>query len=127
MSSAALPGVPRLFVGMLPLGPLPGSPRFRGSLGEVAAPAVADAHALAEGGFSACLGENFGDSPFLLVGSGMTTKAVWDLRAFAAAVIVGTWVKPDGWTSAPWIRPASRHWFARPGEPGLAPTRPTFP
>jgi membrane complex biogenesis BtpA family protein len=49
---------------MVHLAPLPGSPRWGGALGEVVDAAVADARALAEGGFSACLVENLGDAPF---------------------------------------------------------------
>ena len=52
MRPAALPGRPRLLVGMVHLAPLPGSPRWAGSLDAVVAAAVADARALAEGGFS---------------------------------------------------------------------------
>jgi membrane complex biogenesis BtpA family protein len=59
-----LPGFRRLLVGMVHLLPLPGSPRWGGSLDAVVARAVADARALAGGGFDACLVENYGDAPF---------------------------------------------------------------
>lgn len=64
MSREPLPGLSRALVGMVHLLPLPGSPRWSGSLAAVAERAVADAHALERGGFDACLVENYGDAPF---------------------------------------------------------------
>jgi membrane complex biogenesis BtpA family protein len=55
--------VPRL-VGMVHLAPLPGSPRYGGSMDAVVAAAVEDATALARAGFPALCVENFGDVPF---------------------------------------------------------------
>jgi uncharacterized protein len=57
------PPLPRL-VGMVHLLPLPGSPRFAGSIDDVVATAEADAHTLVEAGFPALVVENFGDAPF---------------------------------------------------------------
>ncbi len=54
----------RTIVGMIHLAPLPGSPRWDGSMARVVALALADARALAEGGVDAVLVENFGDAPF---------------------------------------------------------------
>jgi len=51
-------------VGMVHLGPLPGSPRFSGSMAEVVDRAVSDAEAILAGGFDGVLVENFGDAPF---------------------------------------------------------------
>src|SRR5437764_8017935 len=51
-------------VGMVHLLPLPGSPRWAGSLEEVLRRAVEDARALAEGGVDGVMVENFGDTPF---------------------------------------------------------------
>ncbi len=51
-------------IGMIHLGPLPGSPRWGGDLGAVAAAALRDARALREGGVGALLLENFQDAPF---------------------------------------------------------------
>ena len=51
-------------IGMVHLAPLPGSPRWRGSMAEVIDGALADARALVEGGLDALLVENFGDAPF---------------------------------------------------------------
>jgi membrane complex biogenesis BtpA family protein len=50
-------------IGMVHLGPLPGSPTHA-PLDETIAAAVADAHRLAEAGFDALMIENFGDAPF---------------------------------------------------------------
>lgn len=55
--------LPRL-VGMVHLRPLPGSPRFGGSMGEVIETAVDDARVLLSAGFPALIVENFGDAPF---------------------------------------------------------------
>jgi len=52
-------------VGMVHLLPLPGSPRWGGSMDAVLARARADARALVTGGMDALLVENFGDVPFL--------------------------------------------------------------
>ena len=57
-------GVARGVIGMVHLAPLPGSPRWAGSIDEVTRAAVCDARALAEGGADALLVENFHDSPF---------------------------------------------------------------
>ncbi|HJS71200.1 MAG TPA: BtpA/SgcQ family protein [Acidimicrobiia bacterium] len=49
---------------MVHLLPLPGSPRFAGSVGQVVATAVEDARVLVDAGFPALIVENFGDVPF---------------------------------------------------------------
>ena len=49
---------------MVHLGPLPGSPRWAGSMARVTDAALADARALVEGGIDALLVENYGDVPF---------------------------------------------------------------
>lgn len=51
-------------IGMVHVAPLPGSPRWDGSMQRVVAAAVADARALIEGGMDALLIENHGDAPF---------------------------------------------------------------
>jgi membrane complex biogenesis BtpA family protein len=51
-------------IGMVHVAPLPGSPRWDGSMQRVIAAAVADARALIEGGMDALLIENHGDAPF---------------------------------------------------------------
>lgn len=55
--------IPRL-VGMIHLHPLPGSPRFAGSMRDVITAAMNDARTLVGAGFPALMVENFGDSPF---------------------------------------------------------------
>lgn len=55
--------LPRL-VGMVHLLPLPGAPRFAGSIDEVLETAAQDARALVDAGFPALIVENFGDAPF---------------------------------------------------------------
>jgi membrane complex biogenesis BtpA family protein len=51
-------------IGMVHVAPLPGSPRWDGSMQRVIAAALADARALLEGGMDALLIENHGDAPF---------------------------------------------------------------
>jgi hypothetical protein len=51
-------------IGMVHVAPLPGSPRWNGSMETVVAAAVADARALVDGGMDAVLIENYGDAPF---------------------------------------------------------------
>ena len=54
----------RTIIGMVHLPPRPGSPRWDGAMARVVALALADAHALVDGGVDAVLVENFGDAPF---------------------------------------------------------------
>lgn len=56
-------GLPAL-VGMVHLAPLPGSPRFEGSIQAVVEDALQRARTLEEAGFPALMVENFGDTPF---------------------------------------------------------------
>lgn len=51
-------------IGMVHLMPLPGSPRWGGSMSDVLTHALRDAHALAAGGVDAIVIENYGDTPF---------------------------------------------------------------
>ena len=55
---------PKPIIGMVHLLPLPGSPRFTGSLADVLQRALSDADALAAGGVHGLMVENFGESPF---------------------------------------------------------------
>jgi uncharacterized protein len=54
----------KVFIGVVHLPPLPGSPRWGGSMDKIMASAVADARAYARGGADAVFIENFGDVPF---------------------------------------------------------------
>ena len=53
-----------LLLGMVHLPPLPGSPRWGGSMAAVLERAVRDAAVLVEAGFDGVVVENFGDTPF---------------------------------------------------------------
>ena len=64
MPLESLFGKPRVVIGMVHLGALPGSPHFAGSLEQVCQAAVADACALEEAGLDGIVVENFGDVPF---------------------------------------------------------------
>ncbi len=64
MSLARILGTAKAVIGMVHLEPLPGSPRWAGSMEEISRAALADAQALADGGVDALLVENFGDVPF---------------------------------------------------------------
>jgi uncharacterized protein len=84
--------LPRL-VGMVHLGPLPGAPRFAGSLQSVVDRAVADASVLAETGFDAVMVENYGDEPFFAddvpkITVAAMTRAVAEVRG-AVPIPVG--------------------------------------
>ena len=84
--------IPRL-VGMVHLAPLPGSPRYAGSIDAVVESAVADAALLTEAGFPCLLVENFGDVPFFADSVPPETVAAMSLAvaevARAAGVPVG--------------------------------------
>jgi membrane complex biogenesis BtpA family protein len=54
----------KVLLGMVHLLPLPGSPRYQGSLQAILDRAVTDAQAIATGGMDGCLVENSGDVPF---------------------------------------------------------------
>ncbi|HUG41599.1 MAG TPA: BtpA/SgcQ family protein [Longimicrobiales bacterium] len=75
---------PRGVIGMIHLAPLPGSPRWAGSMAAVIDRARTDAGALAEGGVDALLVENFGDAPFHP--GPLPPEAVAALAVAAAAV-----------------------------------------
>jgi membrane complex biogenesis BtpA family protein len=64
MPLESLFGKPRVVIGMVHLGALPGSPHFAGSLDQVVQAALADARLLEEAGLDGVVVENFGDVPF---------------------------------------------------------------
>ena len=66
---------PRLLIGVVHLGPLPGSPRWKGDLERVIELAVNDARTYERGGAHALFIENFGDVPFTKTNVGAETIA----------------------------------------------------
>jgi uncharacterized protein len=64
MATSLFDAYPKLFVGVVHLQPLPGSPSWQGDLERVIDFAVADAIAYERGGAHALFVENFGDIPF---------------------------------------------------------------
>jgi membrane complex biogenesis BtpA family protein len=66
---------PKLFIGVVHLKPLPGSPRWHGNLENVINNAVLDATAYDRGGAHALFIENFGDIPFTRGSVGPETVA----------------------------------------------------
>jgi hypothetical protein len=75
-------GREKVLLGMVHLLPLPGAPRWGGSLQAVLEAAREDVKALEAGGMDGCLVENYGDAPF-------TPGAVDPATVAAMAVIVG--------------------------------------
>jgi membrane complex biogenesis BtpA family protein len=75
-------------IGVIHLGPLPGSPRWRGNLEVLIELALRDARAYEKGGAHAVFVENFGDVPFAKSGVGPETVAAMAAagRAVRAAV-----------------------------------------
>lgn len=65
----------RALIGVIHLPPLPGSPRWRGSLAAVLKSAMTDAKAYEAGGVRAVFIENFGDAPFTKSAVGPETVA----------------------------------------------------
>ncbi len=74
----------RPLIGVVHLAPLPGSPRYAGSMARVIERALADAEKLARGGLDALIVENFGDAPFYP--SWVPRETVAALASAAAAV-----------------------------------------
>ncbi|MBK6940105.1 MAG: BtpA/SgcQ family protein [Planctomycetes bacterium] len=74
-------------IGVVHLGPLPGSPRFGGDLDAVLERAAADADAYVKGGADGLLVENFGDAPFFATQVPAITVAA---MTRAAVLVVST-------------------------------------
>lgn len=72
-------------VGMIHLLPLPGAPRWRGSMDRVLDRALADAEALVSGGMDGVLVENFLDAPFFAADAPAETLAA--MARVASAVV----------------------------------------
>ena len=71
----------RAIIGMVHLLPMPGTPRFGGSVQQVIDHALADATALRDGGIDAIMVENYGDIPFRKSGLAPHTIALIALIA----------------------------------------------
>jgi len=84
----ALFGVSKVFIGVVHLSPLPGSPRWSGSMEGVLTRAQEDALALAEGGADAVVVENFGDAPFSTGPVGPHTVSAMSLAVQAVKDVV---------------------------------------
>src|SRR5256885_2562445 len=78
---AALDFKSKRLIGVVHLKPLPGSPRYQGSLEQIVKLAVADAKAYETGGADAIFIENFGDVPF--------TKGCVGPETIAAMAVIG--------------------------------------
>jgi membrane complex biogenesis BtpA family protein len=72
-------------IGVIHLQPLPGAPKWGGSLKSVIQHAVADAEAYERGGVDAIIVENFGDAPF--------TKASVEAETIAAMSAAGSSIR----------------------------------
>ena len=75
-------------IGVVHLQPLPGSPRYHGSMKKVCNAAVADAKAYEEGGAQGLMIENFGDLPF--------TRGVVAPETVAAMAVVAESIRAMG-------------------------------
>ena len=71
-------------IGMVHLQPLPGAPRYAGSMHAVLESAVRDAGVLQEAGFDALMIENFGDTPF--AAESVAPETIAAMAVAAAAV-----------------------------------------
>lgn len=80
---------PFLLLGMVHLAPLPGSPRWRGSMEAVLDAARSDAEALLDGGLDGVIVENFGDVPFLPGSAPPETVAGMTLAVAAVRDVIG--------------------------------------
>jgi membrane complex biogenesis BtpA family protein len=74
-------GTHKILIGVIHLGPLPGSPGYKGSPGAAFERAVEEARALAAAGFDGIVVENYGDIPFLSGSVGPETIAAMALAA----------------------------------------------
>lgn len=78
-----------ILIGVVHLGPLPGSPRWKGNLAALQKAAVADARAYERGGAHALFIENFGDVPFTKGAVGPETLAAMAALGCAVREAVG--------------------------------------
>jgi membrane complex biogenesis BtpA family protein len=64
MPLSSLWSIDKPVIGMIHLPPLPGSPRWKGSMDQIIDAALADLEALESGGVDGVLVENYGDAPY---------------------------------------------------------------
>lgn len=81
-------------IGVVHLGPLPGSPRWAGDLAAVERAALADAQAYLDGGADGLIVENFGDAPFFA--SAVPPETVAAMARIASAVVAMAGERPVG-------------------------------
>lgn len=103
---------------MVHLQPLPGSPRWGGSMTAVVEAALADARALLDGGIDALLVENYGDVPFVVgrvepATVAAMTAVVGELRRVAPPALVGVNVLKNDARSALAVAVATGAQFIR--------------
>jgi len=79
----------KILIGVIHLDPLPGAPRWGGSMESVRRKAVSDARAYERGGADALILENFGDVPFLASRVGPETVAAMSVVGSAVSDAVG--------------------------------------
>ncbi|HSG07474.1 MAG TPA: BtpA/SgcQ family protein [Longimicrobiales bacterium] len=78
----------KALIGMVHLLPLPGAPRWGGSMAKVLDRAMADADALASGGVDGILVENFLDAPFFA--EGVPPETVAAMAAVVSSVVAAS-------------------------------------
>ncbi|RLE89526.1 MAG: hypothetical protein DRN04_16200, partial [Thermoprotei archaeon] len=67
MNNASLfKDIEKPIIGVVHLKPLPGTPLYKGDLGEILESALKDAEALYTGGVDGIIVENYGDKPFTI-------------------------------------------------------------
>jgi len=97
-------GTPKSVFGMIHLAPLPGSPRYQGSMASVLERALRDAEALQTAGVDALIVENFNDDPFFTETVDPETVAAmtWTSQAVGAAthLPLGINVLRNSWRAA---------------------------
>src|SRR5256885_13209231 len=100
-------------IGMVHLPPLPGSPRWDGSMERAIAVALADARALVDNGMDALIVENYGDAPFTAGRVGASTVAAMAViaheirRALPDAPLGINVLKSDARSALPVATPAA--------------------
>ena len=77
----------KILIGVVHLGPLPGAPRWQGTLDPVLRMALRDAGAFERGGADAIIIENFGDAPF--------AKSAVGPETVAAMAVIGRLVRDN--------------------------------